>query len=317
MKAYNYTFFPTESDLILKHYKRHLASFWTSEEINYEFDKKEWDKLGEHGKQLIKMTLAFFAASDGLVNENINMNFSNEVNIKEAGYFYHFQAMIEDVHSEVYSKLLDLYVKDHSEKDLLFKAIETVPIIQKKANWMKKWMNRDIRLVDRLFAFSCVEGVFFSSSFAAIEYTKEICNLETLLQSNELIRRDEMFHYSVTPDIVKELVTKKGHKPLSMTTCKNIILSAFELEKEFALESLKYSMLGMSSELMISHIKAVCNIIFKSFFDEDLFKNAKTFDFMETFSLDKTDNFFEKKSTAYKKLEVDENNKYNIDFNIH
>ena len=236
-------------------YKKAVASFWTVEEVDLEKDLNDWNKLNDNEQHFIKNILAFFAASDGIVNENLGVRFMNEIQITEAKCFYGFQIMIENIHSEMYSLLIDTYIKDEIEKNKLLKAIDTIPVIRKKAEWALKWIeDKNSNFAIRLIAFACVEGIFFSGSFCSIFWLKKRGLMPGLTFSNELISRDEGLHTDFAILIYKLLDNKIDSKIIT-----EILKDAVELEKEFIIDTIPCRLIGMNSDLMSQYIEFVAD----------------------------------------------------------
>ena len=292
-----FTVFPLEYTSLWGLYKKAQMSNWTAEEIDFSKDMDDWESLSVNEQHFIKTILAFFAASDGIVFENINLNFASEVQISEARSFYAYQQHNEMVHGETYSLLLDKYIRDLTEKELLFRAIETIPCIKKKADWAIQWFDPDRLFAERLIAFACVEGIFFSGSFCAIFWLKKRSLLPGLSFSNELISRDEGLHL----EFAVELFHLLKWKPKS-TTIIEIIKSAVEIEKEFILEALPCKLIGMDSEKMSQYIEFVADRILKQLGVQPIWNAKNPFDFMENLALDGKTNFFEKRVGDYSKF---------------
>ena len=281
-------------------YKKAEASFWTAEEIDLQDDHKNWTALNSNEKHFVSHVLAFFAASDGIVNENLAMNFSNEIQSAEARCFYGFQIAIENIHSEVYSLLIDTYVKDLTEKSHLLSAIETVPCVQKKASWALRWCNRDYAsFAERIVAFAAVEGIFFSGSFCAIFWLKKRGLMPGLCFSNELISRDEGLHCDFACLIYSKLVNK-----LSQERIYEIVGSAVSMEQEFISEALPVELIGMNSKLMSQYIEFCADRLLQALGCEKKYKTSNPFDWMEMISLQGKTNFFEKRVSEYAKSGV-------------
>jgi ribonucleoside-diphosphate reductase subunit M2 len=281
-------------------YKKAEASFWTAEEIDLVHDAKDWAKMTDNERYFITHVLAFFAASDGIVNENLAMNFSNEVQSPEARCFYGFQIAIENIHSEVYSLLIDTYVKDLKEKDHLLNAIETVPAVQKKANWALKWCNADVAsFAERVVAFAAVEGIFFSGSFCAIFWLKKRGLMPGLSFSNELISRDEGMHCDFACLIYNKLQTR-----LPSARVKEIIVSAVEIECEFVKDSLSVELIGMNKTMMSQYIEFCADRLLVALGESKTYNTANPFDWMDMISLQGKTNFFEKRVSEYAKAGV-------------
>jgi len=297
-----FVLFPIKYDKIWKMYKMHEASFWTAEEIDLSTDLRDWEKLSDNERHFIKYVLAFFAASDGIVLENLAKNFINEVQIPEARCFYAFQMMMENIHSETYSQLIDYYIKDETEKDNLFRAIETIPSVKKKADWAMKWIEgreRQTCFASRLVAFAAVEGIFFSGSFCALFWLKKKGLMKGLTFSNELISRDEGLHCDFACLLYSMLESK-----LSEEKVYQIIEEAVNIEKEFVTESLPVSLIGMNSKLMKEYIEFVSDRLLYSLGYNKLFGASNPFDFMEMISIEGKTNFFERRVGEYQKAGV-------------
>jgi ribonucleotide reductase beta subunit family protein with ferritin-like domain len=296
-----FTVFPIKYPNLWDMYKKAQMSNWTAEEIDFSKDMEDWKSLSEKEQKFIKYILAFFAGSDGIVFENINNNFADEVQASEARSFYAYQAHNEMVHGETYSKLIDKYIKDGAEKKQLFQAIQTIPCIEKKANWAMKWFDTKSRsFAERLFAFACVEGIFFSGSFCAIFWLKKRGLLPGLCFSNELISRDEGLHQEFAIELFKMLRNKPSPKVLQ-----DIVKEAVEIEKGFILDALPCSLIGMNSEKMSEYIEYVSDRLLKQIGQPPIWNSKNPFDFMENISLDGKTNFFEKRVGDYGKLDDD------------
>ena len=281
-------------------YKQQQACFWTSEEIDLAQDTKDWDeKLNDNERHFIKNVLAFFAASDGIVNENLAENFVNEVQFTEAKFYYGFQIMMENVHSETYSLLIDTYIKDAKEKDRLFNAIDNIPSVAKKADWALKWIDSP-NFQERLIAFAAVEGIFFSGSFCSIYWLKKRGLMPGLSFSNELISRDEGMHC----DFAVLLHNNHLSNQVSEERIKEIIMSALEIEKEFILESLPVRLIGMNSDLMSQYLEYVADRLLIDLKCSPVYGVENPFDFMANISLQGKTNFFEKRVGEYQKAGV-------------
>lgn len=292
--------FPIEHHDIWEMYKKAVASFWTVEEVDLAHDQKDWDELTPNERHFISHVLAFFAASDGIVNENLAMNFSTEVQIPEARFFYGFQIAIENIHSEMYSLLIDSYIKDTREKTRLLNAIETIPCVTKKAEWALKWCDsQSASFAERLIAFAVVEGIFFSGSFASIFWLKKRGKMHGLCFSNELISRDESLHC----DFACLLYTKVVNK-LSTERIREIVCEAVDIEKEFVTDALPVRLIGMNSDQMCEYIEFCADRLMVSFGEEKIYNTPNPFDFMEMISLSGKTNFFEKRVGEYSKAGV-------------
>eukprot|EP01042_Synura_sphagnicola_P030324 gene30324-39075_t len=281
-------------------YKKAEASFWTAEELDLAHDHKDWASLTMNERHFVTHVLAFFAASDGIVNENLAMNFSNEIQSAEARCFYGFQIAIENIHSEVYSLLIDTYVKDTNEKSRLFNAIETVPCVGKKASWALKWCNKNLAsFAERLVAFAAVEGIFFSGSFCSIFWLKKRGLMPGLCFSNELISRDEGMHCDFACLIYSKLVNQLPQKRIY-----EIIEDAVAIESEFVSDAIPVELIGMNSKLMVQYIQFVADRLLVALNCEKLYGVQNPFDWMEMISLQGKTNFFEKRVSEYAKSGV-------------
>jgi len=291
-----FVLFPIQYPEIWKAYKKAEASFWTAEEIDFSKDRTDWDnKMNDNERFFIKNIIAFFAGSDGIVLENLVQNFCNEVQVPEARCMYAFQAAIENIHSEVYSLLIDKYVDDPREKDTLFHAIQHIPSIQKKAEWALKWMNPETSsFYERLVAFATVEGVFFSGSFCAIYWLKKRGLMPGLTFSNELISRDEGMH----TDFAILLYNMMRYR-LPVERIYEIIKDAVVIEKEFINESIPCKMIGMNADLMSQYIEYVADRLIVQLGYPKYYKSENPFDFMQLISMEGKTNFFEKRVSEY------------------
>ncbi|TDB63428.1 ribonucleoside-diphosphate reductase small subunit [Arundinibacter roseus] len=294
-----FVLFPIKHQDIWQMYKRHEASFWTAEEIDLSQDQKDWVNLSDSERHFISHVLAFFAASDGIVNENLAINFLSEVQYAEAKCFYGFQIAMENIHSETYSLLIDTYIKDPVEKDHLLRAIDTVPCVQKKAEWALKWINSP-NFTERIIAFAAVEGIFFSGSFCSIFWLKKRGLMPGLSFSNELISRDEGLHCEFACLLYTDHIKNKLPKGRVL----EIILDAVEIEKEFITEALPVSLIGMNSVLMKQYIEFVADFWLERLGCDKHFGASNPFDFMELISLPGKTNFFEKRVGEYQKAGV-------------
>lgn len=299
-KKNRFVVFPINYDDIWKMYKLAVSSFWTVEEIDFSKDLDDWNKLTENEQFFIKNVLAFFAASDGIVNENLTSRFMNEVVIPEAKGFYSFQIAIEFIHSEAYSLLIDTYIKDQKEKMHLFDAINTIPSIKRKADWALQWItSKTDSFAHRLVAFAAVEGIFFSGAFCSIFWLKERGVMPGLTFSNELISRDEGLH----TEFAVLLYSMLKHK-LSQEDIHDIIRDAVEIENEFITESIPCQLLGMNAALMTQYIQFVADRLVVQLGYEKTYNVTNPFDFMERISLQLKQNFFEGKSSEYSRANV-------------
>jgi ribonucleoside-diphosphate reductase beta chain len=295
-----FVIFPIKHDDIWKMYKKSEASFWTAEEIDLSADLVDWDqKLNDEEKHFIKHVLAFFAASDGIVNENLAENFLQEVQYPEARFFYGFQVMMENIHSETYSLLIDTYIKDEKEKDKLFHAMETLDCVKKKAEWALKWIESD-SFAERLIAFAAVEGIFFSGSFCSIFWLKKRGLMPGLSFSNELISRDEGLHCDFACLLYNSHIKNK----LSKDTIEKIIVDAVSIEKEFVSDALPVRLIGMNAESMCQYIEFVADRLLVELGNQKVFNVTNPFDFMDMINLESKTNFFEKRVSEYKKAGV-------------
>ncbi|MBF8963341.1 ribonucleotide-diphosphate reductase subunit beta [Pontibacter sp. FD36] len=293
-----FVLFPIQHDEVWQMYKKAEASFWTAEEIDLSQDQKDWENLNDGERHFISHVLAFFAASDGIVNENLAINFMQEVQLPEARCFYGFQIMMENIHSETYSLLIDTYIKKQSEKDYLFNALETVPCVKRKGEWALKWINSE-KFVERLIAFAAVEGIFFSGSFCSIFWLKKRGLMPGLTFSNELISRDEGLHC----DFACLLYSMLNNK-LPESRVHEIIRDAVEIEQEFVTDALPVDLIGMNAKLMSQYIEFVADRLLVSLGCSKIYNAANPFDFMEMISLQGKTNFFEKRVGEYQKAGV-------------
>ena len=290
-----YVMFPIEDQEIWQMYKKHMDCFWRAEEIDLSKDLTSWEKLNDNERHFIKMILAFFAASDGIVLENLGQRFMSEVQLPEARAFYGFQIMMENVHSETYSLLIDTYIKEKEEKDKLFKALNNFDCIKKKGDWAIKWINdKRSSFATRLVAFACVEGIFFSGSFCAIYWLKKRGFMPGLTFSNELISRDEGIHTDFAVLLYSKMVKK-----LSKQKIYEIIKDAVTIEKEFICDALPCRLIGMNSELMSKYIEFVADRLVLQLGYDKIYGTANPFDFMEMISIEGKTNFFEKRVGDY------------------
>ncbi len=296
-----FVLFPIEHHDIWDYYKKAQQVFWTAEEIDLAQDLTDWEKLNEGEQHFVKHVLAFFAASDGIVNENLAENFVAEVQYTEAKFFYGFQIMMENIHSETYSLLIDTYIKDKEEQNHLFNAIDTVPAVQKKAEWALKWIGSE-SFVERLIAFAAVEGIFFSGSFCSIFWLKKRGLMPGLSFSNELISRDEGLHTDFAVHLYKNHIENK----LSRERILEIIDSALNIEKEFITEALPVSLIGMNSELMKQYLEYVSDRLLMDLGVGKVYNTENPFDFMANIALQNKTNFFEKRVADYVKSGVGE-----------
>ena len=309
-----FVIFPIEHHDIWEWYKKQEACFWTAEEIDLHQDLTDWqDKLNDDERYFIKHILAFFAASDGIVNENLAENFVNEVQYSEVKFFYGFQIMMENIHSETYSLLIDTYVKDEAEKDKLVRAIEIFPAIKRKAEWALRWVDSD-SFAERLIAFAAVEGIFFSGAFCSIFWLKKRGLMPGLTFSNELISRDEGMHCDFAVHLHNKHLTNK----VPPQRIREIILDALSIEREFITESLPVSLIGMNAKLMTQYLEFVTDRLLVELELKKEYNVTNPFDFMDMISLQGKTNFFEKRVSEYQKAgvlkqETEEKEKYSFD----
>jgi len=295
-----FVLFPIVHDDIWKFYKQEEASIWTAEEIDLSQDIIDWEeKLNDNERHFIKHVLAFFAASDGIVNENLAENFLSEVQYTEAKFFYGFQIMMENIHSETYSLLIDTYIKDKVEADKLFHAIDHFDAIKKKADWAIKWIDSP-SFAERLIAFAAVEGIFFSGSFCSIFWMKKRGLLPGLAFSNELISRDEGLHCDFAVMLHNDHIVNKVTKE----RITQIITEALDIEREFIIEALPVRLIGMNSELMTQYLEFVTDRLLQELHCDKIYNVENPFDFMDMISLQGKTNFFEKRVSEYQKAGV-------------
>ncbi len=296
-----FVLFPIEHADIWEMYKQHAASFWTAEEIDLAEDLNDWEnKLNDDERHFLKHVLAFFAASDGIVNENLVVNFSNEVCWAEARAFYGFQIMMENIHAETYSLLIDTYIKDPREKNHLFKALETVPSVKTKGNWALRWLSRKKgNFAERLVAFAAVEGIFFSGSFCALFWLKKRGLMPGMTFSNELISRDEGLHCDFACLLHSKLVRGAGERKI-----RQIISEAVEIEKEFVSAALPVKLIGMNDDQMCDYIEFVADRLMVSLGCAKMYNSENPFPWMEMISMQGKTNFFEKRVGEYQKAGV-------------
>jgi len=307
-----FVLFPIQHDDIWSFYKKAEASFWTAEEIDMSADIIDWEnKLNDNEKHFIKHILAFFAASDGIVNENLAVNFLSEVQYTEAKFFYGFQVAIENIHSETYSLLIDTLIKDSADKIHLFNAIDTLTCVRKKADWALRWIEQGT-FAQRLVAFAAVEGIFFSGSFCSIFWLKKRGLMPGLGFSNELISRDEGLHCDFACLLYNNHIVNK----LDKKEIEEIILDAVSIEKEFILEALPVKLIGMNSDLMSQYIEFVADRLLVELGNEKVFNATNPFDFMDMLSIQGKSNFFEKRVAEYQKAGVMNSGNDNHGFSI-
>ena len=295
-----FTLFPIMKPKLYQKYKNHVAVFWTPEEVDLTKDMKDWVKLNANEQMFIKNILGFFAGSDGIIQENLAARFMNEIQLAEARQFYSVQLMMEAIHGETYSLLIDTYVEDKEEKAKLFKAIETIPCVKQKADWAQRWIqSKDENFATRLVAFAIVEGIFFSGSFCAIYWLKERGLMPGLTTSNEFIARDEGLHTDFACALYEEIERK-----LSKAKVHKIIREAVKIEKQFITESLPCHLVGMNDKLMADYIEFVADRLSTQLGYGKIYNTHNPFDFMERIALEGKDNFFEKRVTSYAKAGV-------------
>lgn len=298
-----FTLFPIKHTALWKMYKQAEASFWTAEEIELADDIKHWETLTDDEKHFVSHVLAFFSSADGIVLENLAARFVHEVDSPEARAFFSFQMFIENVHSEVYSLLIDTYIKNTEEKNKLFRAITTVPCVAKKAQWAERWISSDRTFGERLVAFACVEGIFFSGSFCAIYWLKKRSLMPGLSFSNELISRDEGLHRDFACLLLQHLEVL-GHSVPAEDVIKKIISEAVDIEKEFVCEALPVDLIGMNKNTMREYIEYVSDHLLSQMGYEKMYNTPNPFDWMELISLQGKTNFFEKRVGEYQKANV-------------
>ncbi len=294
-----FVLFPIQHDDIWSWYKQSEASFWTAEEIDLSADLVDWEKLTDDERHFIKHVLAFFAASDGIVNENLAENFVNQVQYTEAKFFYGFQIMMENIHSETYSLLIDTYIKDTAEKNYLFNAIDNLECVKKKANWAMRWIENG-SFAERLIAFAAVEGIFFSGSFCSIYWLKKRGLMPGLTFSNELISRDEGVHCDFACLLYNDHIIHK----LPKETIEKVIVDAVNIEKEFVSDALPVKLIGMNSEMMCTYIEFVADRLLSALSNPKIYNVENPFPWMDMISLQGKTNFFEKRVGDYQKSGV-------------
>ena len=295
----SFTLFPIKSSEkhLFEMYKNSVAVFWTPEEISFAKDAEDWNNLNDDERHFIKRILAFFAGSDGIVQENLASRFQREVSSQVVKLFYSFQNAMEGIHAETYSLLIDTYVKNEEEKNHLFQAIDTIPCIAKKANWALKWIDSQENFAKRLVAFAAVEGIFFSGAFCSIYWLKKRGLMPGLTFSNELISRDEGLHTMFAIALYHTLDTK-----LTEGEIREILMEAVEIEKEFICDALPCSLIGMNSKMMSQYIEFVADRLAVQLGIQKMYRTQNPFDFMEMISLEGKTNFFEKKVSEYSRV---------------
>ena len=308
-----FVMFPVQDESIWNSYKKQMDCFWKAEEIDLSKDMASWEKLNDNEKHFIKMVLAFFAASDGIVLENLGQRFMTEVQLPEARAFYGFQIMMENIHSETYSLLIDTYIKDKVEKQSLFKALDNFDCIKKKADWALKWINdKRSSFATRLVAFACVEGIFFSGSFCAIYWLKKRGLMPGLTFSNELISRDEGMHTDFAVLLYSKLIKK-----LTKQKIQEIVKEAVSIEKEFICDALPCRLIGMNSELMSKYIEFVADRLVLQLGYDKIYNSNCPFDFMEMISIEGKTNFFEKRVGEYSlSSDIKTDDAFNLDDDV-
>ncbi len=304
-----FVIFPIEHNDIWEFYKQHQAAFWTAEEVDLSNDIRDWEKLTDNERFFIKNILSFFAASDGIVNENLAENFYKEVQYPEAKFFYGFQLAMENIHSLMYSLLIDTYITNKEEKDECFNAIDRLPAVQKKAKWALDWIDNS-SFAERLVAFAAVEGIFFSGSFCSIFWLKSKGIMQGLCNANTLIFKDENLHC----DFAIHLLNNHLENKLPESKIKEIVLSALEIEKEFIIESLPVSLIGMNSNLMKQYLEFVADGLLVKMGCSKEFNVEQPFKFMEQIAIETKGNFFESRTMEYQKAKLNETIVFNEDF---
>jgi ribonucleoside-diphosphate reductase beta chain len=304
-----FVIFPIQHDDIWEFYKSHQAAFWTAEEVDLTNDIRDWNNLTENEQYFIKNILSFFASSDGIVNENLAENFLKEVQYPEAKFFYGFQLMMENIHSLMYSLLIDTYISNEEEKQLCFTALDNLPAVQKKAKWALDWIENST-FAERLIAFAAVEGIFFSGSFCSIFWLKSRGIMQGLGNANSLIFKDENLHC----DFAIHLVNNHLEDKPSEKRIKEILLSALEIEKEFITESLPVSLIGMNSNLMKQYLEFVTDGLLVKFGCKKEFNVEQPFKFMEQIAVETKGNFFESRTMEYQKAKLNETISFDSDF---
>lgn len=304
-----FVIFPIQYNDIWDYYTQHQAAFWTAEEVDLSNDIRDWENLTDNERYFIKNVLSFFAASDGIVNENLAENFLKEVQYPEAKFFYGFQLMMENIHSLMYSLLIDTYISDAEEKDECFNAIDRLPAVQKKASWALKWIE-STSFQERLVAFAAVEGIFFSGSFCSIFWLKSRGIMQGLCNANSLIFKDENLHC----DFAIHLLNNHVENRPSEKRIKEILLSALEIEKEFITESLPVSLIGMNSNLMKQYLEFVVDGLLVKLGCKKQFNVEQPFKFMEQIAVETKGNFFESRTVEYQKAKLGESLTFTDDF---
>jgi ribonucleoside-diphosphate reductase beta chain len=304
-----FVIFPIKYNDLWDYYKQHQSAFWTAEEVDLSNDIRDWDNLSENEKHFVKNVLSFFAASDGIVNENLAENFLKEVQYPEAKFFYGFQLMMENIHSLMYSLLIDTYISDPEEKNKCFKAIDELPAVQKKANWALKWIESS-SFQERLVAFIAVEGIFFSGSFCSIFWLKSRGIMQGLCNANSLIFKDENLHCDFAIHLLNNHIQNKPSEKRIL----EILLSALDIEKEFITESLPVSLIGMNSNLMRQYLEFVVDGLLVKLGYKKHFNVEQPFKFMEQIAIETKGNFFESRTMEYQKAKLGETLTFTEDF---
>jgi ribonucleoside-diphosphate reductase beta chain len=304
-----FVIFPIQHPDIWEFYKNHQAAFWTAEEVDLSNDIRDWEKLSDNERYFIKNVLSFFAASDGIVNENLAENFYREVQYPEAKFFYGFQLAMENIHSLMYSLLIDTYISNPGEKLECFRAIEHLPAVKKKATWALDWIENS-SFAERLVAFAAVEGIFFSGSFCSIFWLKSRGLMQGLCNANALIFKDENLHC----DFAIHLLNNHCQNKPSEKRIKEILLSALEIEKEFITESLPVSLIGMNSSLMKQYLEFVVDGLLVKLGCKKKFNSENPFKFMEQIAIETKGNFFESRTVEYQKVKLNEALSFDEDF---
>jgi ribonucleoside-diphosphate reductase beta chain len=304
-----FVIFPIEHNDIWEYYKQHQAAFWTAEEIDLTGDIRDWNNLSENEQYFVKNILSFFAASDGIVNENLAENFYREVQYPEAKFFYGIQLAMENIHSLMYSLLIDTYISNEDEKNLCFTALDNLPAVQKKAKWALEWIEKS-SFQERLVAFAAVEGIFFSGSFCSIFWLKSRGIMQGLCNANSLIFKDENLHCDFAIHLLNNHIENKP----SEKRIREILLSALEIEKEFITESLPVSLIGMNSNLMKQYLEFVVDGLLVKLGCKKEFNVEQPFKFMEQIAVETKGNFFESRTVEYQKAKLNETLSFTDDF---
>ena len=304
-----FVIFPIQHNDIWEYYKMHQAALWTAEEIDLTNDIRDWTNLSENEQYFVKNILSFFAASDGIVNENLAENFYREVQYPEAKFFYGFQLMMENIHSLMYSLLIDTYISNEEEKNLCFTALDNLPAVQKKAKWALDWIEKS-SFQERLVAFAAVEGIFFSGSFCSVFWLKSRGILQGLCNANSLIFKDENLHCDFAIHLLNNHIENKP----SEKKIREILLSALEIEKEFITESLPVSLIGMNSNLMKQYLEFVVDGLLVKLGCKKEFNVEQPFKFMEQIAVETKGNFFESRTVEYQKAKLNETISFEEDF---